>query len=149
MNTKAEINTDLIKQYSELVVQSQVNPLLEELEKQGLYSKESPIVGSSPIPGVQNIDFSGITFDENLAAWYVRIPKKVIDSVSGVGDFAIAVGGLVATIVAVSGGTLAVAAPILVAFITASWAAMKLLCNDNGVVIGIWKIGTIPFMLPG
>src|SRR5947199_8538 len=67
------------------------------------------------------------------SAFELHLTRQTVDELSGAAEFGIAVSGLVAGMVAASGGTLAVAAPFVVAFLTAEWAAIKFQVNDNGV----------------
>jgi len=68
-----------------------------------------------------------------VSAYEVHLSKDSVDALSDIKDFATAVVGLVGTLVGSSAGTLTPAAPFLVAYLTAEWAAVQALCNDSGV----------------
>ena len=68
-----------------------------------------------------------------IAIYEVHLTKESVDAISDIKEFGNAVVGLVGTLVGSSGGTLTPAAPFLVAYLTAEWAAVQQLCNDNGV----------------
>lgn len=67
------------------------------------------------------------------AIYEVHLTKDSVDALSDISDFATAVIGLMGTLVGASGGVMTPAVPILGAYLTAEWAAVQALCNDNGV----------------
>lgn len=105
-------------------------------------SKVTPPIATVALP-----DGAG-TVTVWVAAFELHLTRGTIDEMSSVENFAGAVAGLVAAMVGASGGALAPVAPIVVAYMMAEWAAIRLQTSGNGVKLKGTYVPPSPLIIP-